>query len=448
MSKVFSCESCGAEIPIPVNSSDPFVTCQFCGFPAEIPAERSRQSDASSNEPPPANVNAFSPTTQKPESADIWDPFEDDLPSPTANSPMAAPPSDALSAETSEATAASDDLLDVDGLAILPSIVDPISEVFTEPLTDFDPADLSIGQFDEVDTSDYTLAPPSVEVIDLSDRMPDLVVQLIPSNRVFVQQIGIPDRQLKAAIAAYAAAVKSIDVLALFDNTPQGNECEGFLLTKDSLFMSPPERIQLKSIVGAKVREDHCIELSLAPMGSATLETSRFLDRVPWIVELFNRIAQINELAKANAAGSHESHFGTLIRHLFPDDRAQLFHRSQEIPQSSLLGAISSFAPGIRADEVLAVFDSSFDGDGGSGLLLTETQVCFRNGAATRPQQVFLSDISGARAVSGGVAGDSLELTLTTRAKQVIKMDIGKKKLSAVAQLFNQIARSPKSSPW
>jgi hypothetical protein len=125
-----------------------------------------------------------------------------------------------------------------------------------------------------------------------------------------------------------------------------------------------------------------------------------------------------------------------LLDRFLPHKPENSWFRRPNIPPNKLKNAISSYAPEISADEVLALGDATILGSAKKGLLMTRSKLYFNSGATG---EVKWSEIQGARPLKG-FAEAGLEITFKTGDIVTIACDNFKGVRDSLALFMNQLA--------
>lgn len=125
-----------------------------------------------------------------------------------------------------------------------------------------------------------------------------------------------------------------------------------------------------------------------------------------------------------------------LLDRFLPHRPDKLWFRRPNIPPKKLNNAISSYAPAVSADEVLALGDATIFGSAKKGLLMTKSKLYFNSGAKG---ELAWSEIQGARSLKG-FAEAGLEIIFKTGDTVTIVCDTFKGVRDGLELFLNQVA--------
>ena len=189
----------------------------------------------------------------------------------------------------------------------------------------------------------------------------------------------LTSRQIQGAISAYAAGVKEEDILAMMDTTLRDSGKEGYLLTKDTLYMDSwlvktyPIAVYQVVEVQRGTKENYLMLSFL----DGTHEICYFSNYVEAFLAFFQVFAQANGKNRAaKPAVTHQNIVRLAMdkanRVLEESGNAFGFKTPLHLKEKQLRTARERLAKGIAESEVVGVMDTTLFASGKEGYLITK----------------------------------------------------------------------------
>ncbi len=140
----------------------------------------------------------------------------------------------------------------------------------------------------------------------------------------------------------------------------------------------------------------------------------------------------------------------SLIEDLIPHAPDIGLYVAPEIPQKRLRGATRDYAKDIHAEDIIALYDGTFLGNGKDGAVFLSDRFIFQNSDLEPSQTIHYRDIVFVESRRSKLRGASIHMEINRgRATFPVKLDLSKhpKSLPYIEKLLRKLMVAPEPSP-
>ena len=139
----------------------------------------------------------------------------------------------------------------------------------------------------------------------------------------------------------------------------------------------------------------------------------------------------------------------TLIKHLLPHAPKMGLYVAPDIPQKKLRGATRDYANDAHSEEILALYDGTFLGNGRDGIVFLDERLIFQNSDLEPSQTVRYGDIVFIESSRSKLRGTYIKMEVNrSGATFSVKIDLSKhpKSLEYIEKLLQKAMVTPAPS--